>query len=90
MAAQLAELPAPTLVVVDGEAEIIDLARRLWPQTPIGCCWWHLPHGRRKAFYADDDANRHAHPPAGPGRCPTSSPSCYAKPSAPSRPPSKP
>jgi len=59
---QLAGLPAPALVVLDGEAEITDLARRLWPQTPIQRCWWHLPHGLRKAFYADDAADRHVEP----------------------------
>src|SRR5674476_524407 len=50
------------LVVVDGEAAITVLAQRLWPAAPIQRCWWHLPHGLRKAFYADDAANRHVNP----------------------------
>lgn len=62
LGAQLAGLPAPALVVLDGEAEITDLARELWPGVPIQRCWWHLPHGLRKAFYADDAANRHVNP----------------------------
>ena len=62
MAAQLGGLPAPALAVVDGEAEITALAQQLWPGTPIQRCWWHLPHGLRKAFYADDAANRHVNP----------------------------
>jgi len=45
-----------------GEAEITALAQDLWPQTPIQRCWWHLPHGLRNAFYADDAANRHVNP----------------------------
>ncbi len=44
MAAQLAGLPAPALVVLDGEPEITSLAQQLWPTTPIQRCWWHLPH----------------------------------------------
>lgn len=55
-------LAAPALVVLDGEAEITALAQDLWPGTPIQRCWWHLPHGLRKAFYADDAANRHVNP----------------------------
>jgi hypothetical protein len=62
LSAQLAGLPAPALVVLDGEAEITTLAQNLWPQTPIQRCWWHLPPGLRKAFYADDAANRHVNP----------------------------
>jgi hypothetical protein len=62
MGAQLAGLPAPVLVVLDGEAELTALAHRLWPTAPIQRCWWHLPHGLRKAFYADDAANRHVNP----------------------------
>jgi hypothetical protein len=62
MAAQLADLPAPALVVLDGEPEITALTQQLWPGTPIQRCWWHLPHGLRKAFYADDAANRHVNP----------------------------
>ncbi|MGH3791635.1 MAG: ISH6 family transposase [Pseudonocardiaceae bacterium] len=62
LAAQLAGLPAPALVVLDGEAEITSLAGQLWPTTPIQRCWWHLPHGLRKAFYSDDAANRHVNP----------------------------
>src|SRR5664279_3096114 len=63
MGAQLQEVAAPALVVVDGEAAITVLAQRLWPAAPIQRCWWHLPHGLRKAFYADDAANRHVNPP---------------------------
>ena len=66
MAAQLAGLPTPALVVLDGETELTTLTQQLWPDTPIQHCWWHLPHGLRKAFYADDAANRHAHPALGP------------------------
>lgn len=62
MGAQLQGLPAPALVVVDGETAITVLAQRLWPDAPIQRCWWHLPHGLRKAFYADDAANRHVNP----------------------------
>lgn len=62
LGAQLEQLPAPALVVLDGEASITALAQRLWPTVPIQRCWWHLPHGLRKAFYADDAANRHVNP----------------------------
>src|SRR5450759_373661 len=62
MGAQLQEVAAPALVVVDGEAAITVLAQRLWPAAPIQRCWWHLPHGLRKAFYSDDAANRHVNP----------------------------
>jgi len=62
MGAQLEGLPAPALVVVDGETAITVLAQRLWPAAPIQRCWWHLPHGLRKAFYVDDAANRHVNP----------------------------
>ena len=53
MARQLESVAAPTLVVVDGEEAITDLAARLWPDTPVQRCWWHLPHGLRKALYRD-------------------------------------
>jgi len=63
LGAQLAGLKAtPALVVLDGEASITTLAQRLWPGAAIQRCWWHLPHGLRKAFYADDAANRHVNP----------------------------
>ncbi|MGH8774314.1 MAG: hypothetical protein ACRDWI_03805 [Jiangellaceae bacterium] len=62
LGAQLEGVPAPVLVVLDGEPAITTLAQRLWPQVPIQRCWWHLPHGLRKAFYADDAANRHLNP----------------------------
>lgn len=62
LGAQLAGVAAPALVVVDGEASITTLVERLWPEVPIQRCWWHLPHGLRKAFYADDAANRHVNP----------------------------
>ena len=62
MGAQLERLPAPALVVVDGETAITVLAQRLWPTTPIQRCWWHLPHGLRKALYVDDAHNRHNNP----------------------------
>ncbi|MDQ1250002.1 MAG: hypothetical protein QG597_4379 [Actinomycetota bacterium] len=63
MGAQLQDVAPPKLVVVDGETAITVLAQRLWPDTPIQRCWWHLPHGLRKAFYADDAANRHVNSP---------------------------
>jgi transposase-like protein len=56
------DVAAPALVVVDGEPAITVLAQRLWSQVPVQRCWWHLPHGLRKAFYADDAANRHVNP----------------------------
>lgn len=59
---QLAAVAAPKLVLVDGEASITALAQRLWPSAPVQRCWWHLPHGLRKALYADDAANRHNNP----------------------------
>ncbi|MEO6204472.1 MAG: hypothetical protein ABIO67_03685 [Mycobacteriales bacterium] len=62
LGAQLQHLQAPKLVVLDGEVSITALAERLWPKTPIQRCWWHLPHGLRKAFYADDANNRHVNP----------------------------
>ena len=62
LGAQLARIAAPALVVVDGEASITTLAQRVWPGVPVQRCWWHLPHGLRKAFYADDAANRHVNP----------------------------
>jgi hypothetical protein len=62
MGEQLAGVAAPALVVVDGETVITTLAQRLWPDVPVQRCWWHLPHGLRKAFYADDAANRHVNP----------------------------
>jgi hypothetical protein len=62
MGAQLEAVQAPALVVVDGEEAITALAQRLWPGTPVQRCWWHLPHGLRKAFYVDDANNRHVNP----------------------------
>lgn len=62
MGAQLQAVQPPALVVVDGEEAITALAQRLWPGTPVQRCWWHLPHGLRKAFYADDANNRHVNP----------------------------
>ena len=62
LGAQLQHLKAPKLVVLDGEVSITALAERLWPDTPIQRCWWHLPHGLRKAFYVDDANNRHVNP----------------------------
>jgi hypothetical protein len=62
LGAQLQGLKPPKLVVLDGEASITTLAERLWPDVPIQRCWWHLPHGLRKALYADDAANRHVNP----------------------------
>ncbi len=38
MAAQLAGLSAPALVVLDGETELTALAADLWPGTPIQRC----------------------------------------------------
>jgi hypothetical protein len=54
MAAQLARLPAPALVVLDGQTELTTLTQQLWPRAPIRRCWWHVPPGLRKAFYADE------------------------------------
>ena len=62
LGAQLEAVSAPALVALDGEASITTLAQRGWPTTPIQRCWWHLPHGLRKAFYAHDAANRHVNP----------------------------
>ena len=62
LGAQLARVAAPALVVVDGEASITTLAQRVWPGVPVQRCWWHLPHGLRKAFYSDDAADRHVNP----------------------------
>lgn len=62
LGAQLEGLTPPKLVVLDGEPSITALAERLWPEVPIQRCWWHLPHGLRKAFYADDANNRHVNP----------------------------
>jgi hypothetical protein len=62
LGAQLQGLKPPKLVVLDGEVSITTLAERLWPDVPIQRCWWHLPHGLRKALYADDAANRHVNP----------------------------
>jgi hypothetical protein len=53
MARHLASVDAPTLAVVDGEEAITELVARLWPDTAIQRCWWHLPHGLRKACYRD-------------------------------------
>jgi hypothetical protein len=53
MGNQLAGLPAPALVVVDGEPAITRLAVQLWPDAPIQRCWWHLGRGFRWALYAD-------------------------------------
>jgi hypothetical protein len=53
MARQLAGVMPPALVLVDGEDTITALVGRLWPDTPIQRCWWHLPHGLIKAAYAD-------------------------------------
>jgi hypothetical protein len=69
MGAQLAAVAPPALVVVDGEPAITVLAQRLWPSIPIQRCWWHLPHGLRKAFYADDAANRHVNSPWARTKC---------------------
>ena len=62
MGAHLQDVAAPALVVLDGETVITVLAQRLWPDTPIQRCWWHLPHGLRKAFYGDDAHDRHVNP----------------------------
>jgi hypothetical protein len=50
---QLAGVAPPALVIVDGEDALTELAGRLWPRTPLQRCWWHLPHGLRKALYRD-------------------------------------
>ncbi|WP_370325851.1 transposase [Euzebya sp.] len=53
MADRLAGVAAPELVVIDGEDAITTLSQRLWPDTPVQRCWWHLPRGLVKAGYAD-------------------------------------
>ncbi len=68
LGAQLAHLPAPALVVVDGETAITALAQSLWSDVPIQRCWWHRvalcgQHGLRKACYVDDANNRHVSAP---------------------------
>lgn len=57
IADQLAGLPAPELVVVDGEYAITEMVRGLWPTVPIQRCWWHLPRGLRQALYFDGFTN---------------------------------
>ena len=66
MAAQLGGLPDPTLVVVDGEAEITDLARRLWPTTPIQRCWWHLTARAAQGLLRRRRRQPPRQPPLGP------------------------
>jgi hypothetical protein len=58
MAAQLDTLPAPDLVVVDGELAVTRLAARCWPDAPIQRCWWHLARALRWALYADHAPHR--------------------------------
>jgi hypothetical protein len=53
MGRQLESVAAPKLVVVDGEEAITELVARLWSDTPIQRCWWHLPHGLTKAGNRD-------------------------------------
>ncbi len=53
MAGQLAALPPPRVVVVDGEEAVSVLAERAWPGVPQQRCWWHLCRGFRWALYAD-------------------------------------
>jgi transposase-like protein len=53
MADQLRTLRSPAIVVVDGEVAITALAEKVWPDTPIQRCWWHLPRALRWALYAD-------------------------------------
>lgn len=50
---RLAGVPAPRLVVVDGEHGITALVQRLWPEAAVQRCWWHLPRGLRQALYFD-------------------------------------
>lgn len=62
LGAQLQGLRPPKLVVLDGEVPVTHLVERLWPDVPIQRCWWHLPHGLRKAFYVDEAHDRHVNP----------------------------
>lgn len=54
---QLQGIPPPRLVVVDGEHGITSLVERLWPESEVQRCWWHLPHGLRQAMYFDGQRN---------------------------------
>lgn len=53
LAAQLAHVAPPKVVVVDGEEAVTKLATTLWPHVPQQRCWWHLGRGLRWALYAD-------------------------------------
>jgi len=57
IAEQLARVPSPELVVVDGEYAITEMVRGLWPHVAIQRCWWHLPRGLRQALYFDRFTN---------------------------------
>lgn len=46
-------MPAPAMVVVDGEMAVTTMARTVWPSVPIQRCWWHLARGLRWAHYAE-------------------------------------
>lgn len=50
---RLARIPAPVMVVVDGEPAVTRLAEQAWPEAPIQRCWWHLARALRWALYAD-------------------------------------
>jgi hypothetical protein len=50
---QLARLPAPALVVLDGEPIVTETAQMAWPGVAIQRCWWHLPRGLRQALFFD-------------------------------------
>jgi hypothetical protein len=49
----LAQIPAPVMVVVDGELAVTRVAEHAWPDVPIQRCWWHLARALRWALYAD-------------------------------------
>lgn len=53
MGDRLAGMPAPKLVIVDGEVAVTAVARRLWPEVPVQRCLWHLRHSTQWAFYRD-------------------------------------
>lgn len=53
IAEQLTGLPAPRVIVVDGEQAVTDAARAVWPDASIQRCWWHLPRGLRQALFFD-------------------------------------
>jgi hypothetical protein len=57
----LAQIPAPVMVVVDGELAVTRVAEHAWPEVPIQRCWWHLARALRWALYADKAPHPWAH-----------------------------